>query len=163
MLLALPLILAIRAAVPNDPAEDHATLVETVRILAGHQLYQTYRNLDTATELRFFGVREAGELTQILRSCIESATDAEEQLARVAKIKGLSREDAAAVAKMQKIAKLLVEQGNALRSYWETGVEDHWKDSETARKAAWKDLADILDLEGKKGIAPKPREAGKKE
>jgi hypothetical protein len=150
------------AADEPKPASDTATLVEAVRLLAGQQLYQTYKNLDTLVEFRFYGIREAGELTQMINACLESAEEAERQLARVAAMKGLSKEDTTTIARLRKAAGLLVEQGKSLQTYWDTGVNDHWKKSETARKAAYAELDAILDLNPKKGIAPPPREPGKK-
>jgi hypothetical protein len=50
-----------------------------------------------------------------------------------------------------------------LQKYWDSGVVDHWKASEVARKAAFKELEEVLDLNPKKGIAPPPREPGKKQ
>ena len=50
----------------------------------------------------------------------------------------------------------------SLQTYWDSGVKDHWTKSETARKSALKELEVVLDLNPKKGIAPPPREPGKK-
>jgi hypothetical protein len=164
-----PLVLAaaLLAAAPREPAprepapdDDSVALVAAVRALAVQQLYQTHLNLDTVIELRFFGAREPGELNRMLVTAIDSAEEAERHLARVAKLKGLGKEDAAAVERLRKIAVQLRTQGVALQAYWTTGVADHWKDSETARKAAWKELEDLMEL--KKGVAPPPREPGKK-
>jgi hypothetical protein len=150
------------AADEPKPTSDTATLVEAIQKLAGQQLYQTYKNLDSLVEFRFFGIREAGELAQMIHVCVDSAEEAERQLARVAAMKGLSKADTAAIARLRKTAGLLVEQGKSLQTYWDTGVNDHWKQSETARKAAYAELEEILELNPKKGIAPPPREPGKK-
>lgn len=162
MFSTIPLGVLLIVSAPRQPADDHATLIEAVRTLAGQQLYQTYLNLENVVELGFFGLREDRDLTRMVRGCIEAAEEAEQQLARVAKLKELSQEDAAMFARMRSVAKLLADQGNSLRTYWETGVAAHWKDSEASRKAAYKELEDLLDLKGTKGIAPKPREVGKK-
>jgi hypothetical protein len=157
----LPLAAALLAAPPEPaPADDTAALVAAVRGITAQQLYQTYFNLDNVIEIRFFGSREAGELNRMLGTAIDSAEEAERQLARVLKVKGLSKEDAAAVTRLHKIAVHLRTQGVSLQAYWTTGVADHWDAAETARKAAWKELEDILEL--KKGVAPPPREPGKK-
>ena len=150
------------AADEPRPTSDTATLVEAIRLLTGQQLYQTYKNLDSLVEFRFYGIREAGELTRLINSCVDSAEEAERQLARVAVMKGLSKEDTAAIARLRKTAGLLVEQGKSLQTYWDTGVNDHWKKSETARKAAYAELEAILELNPKTGVAPPPREPGKK-
>ncbi len=147
----------------KPPSEnDTAALVEVIRTLAGQQLYQTYQNIDSFPELRFYGLREAGELARMLSLTVGSAAEADRQLERVAAMKGLSKEDAAAIARLRKIAGHLQEQGRWLQKFWDTGVEDNWKKAEEARKAAFKELEDVLELNTKKGIAPPPREPGKK-
>ena len=152
-------------AAADDPkpgkSDEVITLVEAVQTLAGQQLYQTYQTLDTIIEFRFFGVRDASELARMIASAVESATEAERQLGRVAGLKGLSKEDAVAIARLKKIAGLLREQGTSLQVFLDTGVAYHWKQSEAARKAAWKELEEALELNPKKGIAPPPREPKK--
>ena len=86
MFTAFPLTVTLLVAAPREPApaDDTAALVEVVRTLAGQQLHQTYMNLDCMLELRFTGLREAGELNRMLLTAIESVEEAEKQLARVA-------------------------------------------------------------------------------
>ncbi len=151
-------------AQPKPPAEPpptpNAALVETVRLLAGETLYHIHRKVGLVTEARFYGLREAGELSHELGVTIRSLKETEQQLEKVAALKGLAKEDAAAVTRLKKIAGLMREQCESLSAYFDTGVADHWEAAETARKAAWKDLEDLLEL--KKGVAPPPREPGKK-
>ena len=157
-----PVVLSVLlAAAPPEPtpADDAAALVEAVRTLAGNQVHQAYLTLDTIVELRFFGAREAGELNLMLARAIDAAEEAERHLARVAKVKGLGKEDAAAVERLRKIAEQLRKQGVSLQAYWTTGVADHWKEAEKAHDAGWVELEDVLGL--KKGVAPPPREPGK--
>lgn len=143
------------------PADDSAVLAETVGLIAGLQLYQTYLNIGLLADARAEGLYEASELAQLLGSVVIPLEKVEKQLEKVAKLK-LPKEDLAAIARMQKVAGLLRQQGKSLQSFWDTGVADHGKKYEEARQAAWKELSELLELEPKKGAAPEPKSAEKK-
>lgn len=139
------------------PVENPAVLAETVGLLAGLQLYQSYLNIGLLADAGAEGLYEAGELTQLLGSVVTPLEKIEKQLEKVAGLKSLSEDDAAAVARMQKIAGLLRQQGKSLRSFWETGVADHGKKYEESRQTAWAELSDLLQLAPKKDTAPEPK------
>ncbi len=146
---------------PKAKAEENAALLETVGLLAGLQLYQTYLNIGLLADARAEGLYEASELTQLIGSVVGPLEKVDKQLEKIAAMK-LSVEDAAAVARMRKITGLLRAQGKSLQSFWDTGVADHSKKYEEARQAAWKELSELLELDPKKGIAPAPSEPKKK-
>jgi hypothetical protein len=137
------------AAPAKTVAEENSVLLETVGLLAGIQLYQTYLNVGLLADASAEGVYESGEATQLLGSVVGPLDKIEKQLEKVAALK-LSKDDAAALTRMKKIAGLLRVQGKALQSYWDTGKEEHNKKYEDARQAAWKELSDLLALEPKK-------------
>jgi hypothetical protein len=141
---------------------DNRVLVEAVQSLAGTQLYQAYLAIELLAEVRPYGVLEASELAYQLRLAVEPLEDCEKHLAKVGSLKGLSREDAARLGRLRKVAGLLQSSGKSLQHFWDSGVSDYNKDYETARKAAYKELDDMLDLNPKKGAAPPPREPGMK-
>jgi len=159
---SLSLFVVLTATTPAERTDPNAALVETVRILAGETLYHTYQKVDLLIEARFYGLREASELQRELGITVRSLKEIEERLEKTGAIKGLPKEDAAAVTRLRKIAGLMRQQCESLLTYFDTGVDDHWKDAETSRKAAFKELEEALDLNPKKGIAPPPREPGKK-
>ena len=142
-------------------ADDSAVLAETVGLLAGLQLYQSYLNIGLLADARAEGLYEAGEVAQLLGSVVTPLEKVEKQLEVVAKLK-LPKEDADAIARMQKVAGLLRQQGKSLQAFWDTGVAEHGTKYEESRRAAWAELSDLLDLAPKKGIAPEPRPVGKK-
>ena len=144
-----------------SPADDHAVLTETVGLLAGLQLYQTYLNIGLLADARADGLYEAAELTQLLGSVVVPLEKVEKQLDKVAGLKSLTEGDAAAVARMRKVAGLLREQGKTLQSFWDTGVADDGKKYEETRQAAWKELSDLLQLDPKKDARPEPKPAEK--
>ncbi|VTU02240.1 Uncharacterized protein OS=Planctomyces brasiliensis (strain ATCC 49424 / DSM 5305 / JCM 21570 / NBRC 103401 / IFAM 1448) GN=Plabr_1930 PE=4 SV=1 [Gemmataceae bacterium] len=150
------------AAASALSAEALPTLSETVGLLAGLQLYQTYLNVGMLADARAEGLYEASELAQLLGSVVVPLDTVDKQLAKVAALKGLSKDDAAAIARMRKIAGHLKQQGKSLQAFWDTGVEDHGKKYEEARQAAWADLDALLELSPKVGAAPEPKPAGKK-
>jgi hypothetical protein len=129
--------------------EENAVLLETVGLLAGAQLYQTYLNIGLLADSAAEDVYEAAEAAQLLGSVVQPLEKIEKQLEKVAALK-LTKDDAAAITRMKKIAGLLRQQGKALQAYWDTDMEDHKKKYEEARQAAWKDLSDLLALEPKK-------------
>jgi hypothetical protein len=141
------------AAQPPAPArttaDENAVLLETVGMLAGVQLYQTYLNVGMLADAYAEDVYETAEAKQLLGSVVGPLEKIEKQFDKVAALK-LTKEDAAAVARMKKIAGLLRQQGKSLQAYWDAGAEDDKKKYEEARQAAWKELSDLLDLEPKK-------------
>ena len=168
--LAVALLAAVASSAPAQPpapakaapaSEDSAVLAETVGLLAGLQLYQSYLNIGLLADARAEGLYEAAELAQLLGSVVAPLEKVEKQLEKVAKLK-LPKADADAIARMQKVAGLLRQQGKSLQSFWDTGVADHGKKYEEARQAAWKELAELLELEPKKGVAPEPKTPDKK-
>ena len=144
------------------PADDSAVLAETVGLLAGLQLYQSYLNIGLLADARAEGLYEAGEVAQLLGSVVAPLEKVEKQLEKVARLK-LPKEDTDVIARMRKVSALLRQQGKSLQSFWDTGVADHGKKYEEARQAAWKELSDLLDLDPKIiGVAPPPSEPKKK-
>ena len=142
---------------PPPPAENPAVLTETVGLLAGLQLYQTYLNIGLLADARAERLYEAAEVALLLGSVMTPLEKVENQLEKVAGLKALAEGDAAAVARMRKVAGLLREQGKSLQAFWDTGVADDGKKYEEARQAAWKELSDLLQLDPKKDARPEPK------
>ncbi len=147
---------------PDQAPESMGVLTEALGLVSGLQLYQTYLNIGLLADVRAEGLYEAGELSQLLGTVVTPLEQVDKQLGRVAAIKGLSKDDVAALARMRKIVGQLQAQGKSLQTFWDTGVQDHGKRYEIARQAAWKELDDLLGLTLKDGIAPEPRPAEKK-
>jgi hypothetical protein len=134
-------------------AEENSVLLESVGLLAGVQLYQTYLNIGLLADAFAEDVYTPAEAAQLLGSVVGPLEKVEKQLEKVAALK-LTKEDAAAIARMKRIAALLRQQGKSLQSVWDTGLEEHTKKYEEARQAAWKEVSDLLDLEPKKKNGP---------
>jgi hypothetical protein len=130
-------------------ADENAVLLETVGLLAGVQLYQAYLNIGLLADGYAEGLYESAEAAQLLGSVVGPLEKIEKQLEKVAVLK-LTKDDAAAIMRMKKIAGLLRSQGKSLQSYWDTDAEGDSKKYEETRQAAWKELSDLLELEPKK-------------
>ena len=141
----------------RQAGESVPVLEETVRLLSGQQLYQTYLNIGLLADLRAEGVYEAGELAQLLGSVVTPLERVDRQLEKVSALKGMGKEDVAALARMRRIADLLRTQGKSLQAHWDTGAGDHAARYEAARQAAWKELGDFLELAPDKAAAPEPK------
>jgi len=137
--------------------EEKSVLTETVGLLAGLQLYQTYLNIGLMADARAEGVYEASELAQLLGSAVVPLDRVDKQMDKLSKLP-LTDADQAAIARLRKLNALLRIQGMELQAFWDTGVDDHAKKYETARQAAWKELNDLLGLDKNDDVAPAPRE-----
>jgi hypothetical protein len=156
---ALVLLLAVPAAPPDAPDR---TLTEAVRELAGQSLDTVARDLEFLGEARAFWVLAPGELSHRIAAAGRCARDAGVQLEKVAALKGLPKDDAAALARLQKVAGTLKKQAEQLQVYWDTGVADYGKESDKLGESARKELDAALDAGKKSSVAPAPREPGKK-
>jgi hypothetical protein len=156
---ALVLLLSLPAAPPEAP---DATLVEAVREIAGRSLDTVAHDLEFLGEARAFWTFAPGELAHRIASAGRCARDAGLQLEKVAALKGLGKEDAATLAKLQKAAGILKKQADQLQVYWDTGVEDYGKEADKLGESARKELDAVLDAGNKSSVAPAPREPGKK-
>ena len=135
----------------------HPVLTETVGLLAGIQLYQTYLNIGLIADAKAEGVYELADVQQILGTVLGPLEKVEKQLEKVSKLK-LSKDDVEAVTRLRKIARMLREQGSELQAFWETGKNEHGNKYESIRQSAWKELSGLLELEPTQEKAPAPRE-----
>jgi len=142
---------------PDPVKEDNALLTETVGLLTGLQLYQTYLNIGLLADARAEGLYEPLTVAQLLGSAAAPLDKVDAQLGKIEKLK-LAKEDAQAITRLRKIAGLLRTQSKELAAFWDTGKDEHGKKYETARQAAWKELNFLLDLEATDAKLPNPRE-----
>ena len=146
------------------PVETPTTvLTETVGLLAGVQLYQTYLNIGLLADARAEGTYETQDVETLLESVYKPLAAVEKQLDKVAKLKGMTKEDIEALGQLTKIASLLRQQGEELTAFWNSGEEVKGKKYEATRKKSWTEIEALLDLKPKvdalvapKADAPKP-------
>ena len=135
------------AAPPATSADEKAGLLaETVGLLASLQLYQSYLNIGLLADAKAEGVYDAAIAAPLLGSVVTPLAKVEAQLTKLAALP-LPVDDAAALAKLLKITKLVRTQGTELEAFWQTGVMDHARRYEAARREAWRELNALLKLE----------------
>lgn len=145
-----------KADVPPADRDAQSVLTETVGLIGGLQLYQTYLNIGFLADGMAEGLYQPAEVFQLLGSVVLPLDRVEKQFDKLGKLR-LSKEDAAALARMKKVLGLLRQQGKELQAFWETGKAENGKKYEAARQAAWKEISGLLDLEPKDEKLPPPR------
>jgi hypothetical protein len=134
-----------KAAVPA--AEDRQLLLGTVGLLAAGQLYQSYLNIGFVADAVAEGTYEEKEATQVLASVMNLLATTDKQMERIAKLE-LSKEDQAALDKLQKTAALVRQQGKALEAVWaDNGDKAASQQYEKARKEAWQAVSKLLSTD----------------
>lgn len=134
-----------------------ADLLETVGLLAGSQLYQTYLNIGLLADARAEGLYPDRDVKKVLGSVLLPLEKIDRQLEKLEQCH-LSASDRAALAELRRISGLLRQQGRALESYWASGAESDGEAYESARQKAWEALRDLLDLDAiPPEEAPAPR------
>src|SRR5262249_34397848 len=115
-----------------------------------------YLNVGFLADARSAGLHEASESAQLLASVLDPLERVELQLEKLGALKGLGEDDVATLARMQRIAARLREQGRELQAYWSTGAADRATRYKELRQAAWKDPDDPLQLSRKDTPATEP-------
>jgi hypothetical protein len=156
------LLVACVPVLAQPAPKPEASLGPALREISGWGLHLTGQALDLLSDPRIFWVLDSDELALRIRAAVMAADEIDKQLAKVATIKGLPKDDADGLARLRKVAGLLKQQGESLQTFWDSGVIDHLKESEVAGKKARKEIDAMLDLNPKSGIAPLPREPKKK-
>lgn len=140
-------------AVPSRAGGDDAgkeasaeVLLETVGLVGGLQLYQTYLNIGFLADGRAEGTYEKKDVEQLLGSVIGPLEKVEVQLGRVKKAVA-KKADRDAVEELLKVVALLRRQGKQLQAFWETGKSADGQRYETTRKETWKEISTLLKLE----------------
>jgi hypothetical protein len=147
-----------KALKSEPPVADDAqsVLAESVGLITGLQLYQTYLNIGLLADGMSEGIYEPKEVFQLLGSVVHPLDRVEKQLDKIAKLK-LPKDDIAALARMKKILGLLRQEGKELHAFWETGKPENGKKYEEIRQAAWKEIDALLELDPKDEKLPPPR------
>jgi len=144
-----------QAPAAKAPVETPTSvLTETVGLLAGVQLYQTYLNIGLLADARAEETYETADVELLLQSVYKPLVLVEKQLDKVGKLKGMTKEDAEALSHLTKIAGLLRQQGEELTAFWNSGDEAAGKKYEATRLKSWTEIEALLDLKPKADAAP---------
>ena len=135
---------------PSQPAAPvaapvEAELLETIGLLAGTQLYQTYLNIGFLADARVEGTYDDESCGKLLASVLVPLDKVDKRLESLVKTTG-KKPDQAALIRLRKVAKLLQLQGKHLQTLWAGGKTTDREKYEAARKSAWKELSDLLQI-----------------
>lgn len=136
------------AAPAKKQARDSSrhVFLEATGTLCGAHLYQTYLNiglLADGVESEAYTAEEAQETLVLVNELLDQV---EGQLAKISRLP-LDRDDETAIDQFRSVAVMLRIQAKLLNGYWETGELDQAKQYHETRKAAWKGIAKIMQLD----------------
>jgi len=138
-------------AAPSPPApaaDPTAQLTETVGMLSGLYLYQTYLTIgllaDGKSERVYEEKAARGVLTSVLTP-LEAVDKRLEGLTGVVK----SAPDREAITRLRQTVGLLRRQGAELTAFWNTGRPEDGARYEATRQEAWKWVVALLNLDKK--------------
>jgi hypothetical protein len=136
------------ATPPAPPADPTAQLTETVGMLSGLYLYQTYLTIgllaDGKSERIYEEKAARGVLTSVLTP-LESVDKRLEGLTGVLK----TAPDREAITRLRQTVGLLRRQGAELTAFWNTGRPEDGARYEATRQEAWKWVVALLNLDKK--------------
>lgn len=140
------------------PVEDEKnSMLETIGLLAGLNLYQTYLNIGFLADAKSEDLYGDEEVLVLLSSIQAPLEKVETQIGKLTKHPTLSQEDRDSLENIRKLTGLLREQGKELKAFWTNGKEDHAHKYDAARQEAWKGISKLLGMnekqEAKKGGA----------
>jgi len=130
-------------AVPTDP---RAQLTETVGLLSGLYLYQTYLNVGLLADGKAERLYDEKAARAVLKSVLTPLDAVHNQLSRI----GAMAETAAdrdAAARLLHVVGLLRRQGQELVTFWDTGRAADGARYEATRQEAWRQLSVLLKLD----------------
>jgi hypothetical protein len=136
------------APTPAPAADPTAQLTETVGLLSGLYLYQTYLTIGLLADGRAEEVYDERAARAVLDSVLNPLEAVDRKLEGLA---GLvqSPPDRDAVARLRWAVYLLRRQGAELTTFWATGRPEDGARYEATRQEAWKWVTALVGLEKK--------------
>src|SRR5260221_10881656 len=125
------------------PADDHSQLMETVGLLSGLYLYQSYLNIGLIADGKAEKVYDEKAARSVLGSVVTPLDVVDKQLAKVGKA-ARAEADRDAVDKLRQIVTLLRQQGRDLTAFWDSGRPEDGAKYETTRREAWKQINAVM-------------------
>jgi hypothetical protein len=152
MALLAPMATAAERGADSEKSQATATdangqLAETVGVLAGLHLYQTYLNIGFIADGRAEGTYQEQDARQLLASVLAPLDQVDQQLEKVGKLVQ-DKKDRETAEKVRRLAALLRRQGKELETFWSTEKESDGAKYEATRKRAWDEISSLLALRG---------------
>ncbi len=121
-------------------------LLETIGVLSAQGVYLTYTSIGTladghskGTYKNDFAVKLLNEYNTLCRTCVR-------QLNKLLSAGVLGRQDISFVSKLIETYELLIGESNAYKNYVLTGQREHIRVYSKKRRAAWRNISDLLGL-----------------
>jgi hypothetical protein len=144
----LPVLLVFGAVRPDvcAAADTQQIMLQTTGALCAQGLYLTYTSVGTLADGYVKKVYNKDEATQYLGAYVEIIKRIKEQLNKLQQSGAIQGEDVAFMAKIVDTYDLLGAEANAFQSYLTSGGQANIDVYDTKRKAAWKNIQEILGI-----------------
>ena|SRR5438128_8836190 len=130
------------------PADPRAHLTETVGLISGLYLYQTYLNIGLLADGRAERLYDDKAARSVLTSVVTPLDAVDKQLARLGAQLGTDA-DREAADYLRHIVGLLRRQGQQLVAFWDSGRPNDGARYEATRQEVWQHLYNLLRLDKK--------------
>jgi len=130
------------------PAEPRAQLTETVGLLSGLYLYQTYLTIGLLADGKAERVYDDKTARSVLATVVGPLSAVDKQLAVVGKL-AQTDADRQAVDRLRTTVALLRRQSQELTAFWDSGDPAAGARYEATRQEAWKHITSLLGLNKK--------------
>jgi hypothetical protein len=142
-----PALLLFGAVRPGFCARDTQTIMlQTTGALCAQGLYLTYTSVGTLADGYVKKVYDKDTATQYLNAYIEIIKRIKEQLNKLQQSGAIQGEDVAFMAKIVDTYDLLQAEANSFQSYLTNGGQANVDVYDAKRKAAWKNIQEILGI-----------------
>jgi hypothetical protein len=138
-----PNVGAPNVAVPTDA---RAQLTETVGLLSGLYLYQTYLNVGLLADGKAERLYDEKAARAVLKSVLTPLDAVHNQLSRIGTLAETAA-DRDAAARLLQVVGLLRRQGQELVAFWDTGRAADGARYEATRQEVWRQLSALLKLD----------------
>src|SRR5262245_38467019 len=129
-------------------ADTNAQLTETVGLLSGLYLYQSYLNIGLLADGKAERLYDDKAARSVLDSILNPLETVDKQLEKIGK-QARSGADRDAVDHIRIMVDLLRRQGKELKVYWDSGKPEDGTRYEATRQEAWKQISSTLGFDKK--------------
>jgi hypothetical protein len=128
--------------------DSQAQLTETVGLLSGLYLYQSYLNIGLLADGKAEKLYDEKAARSVLDSILNPLETVDKQLEKVGK-QARTGADRDAVDHIRIMVDLLRRQGRELKAFWDSGRPEDGTRYEATRQEAWKQISSTLGLDKK--------------
>jgi hypothetical protein len=137
-----------RRPATSEDANANVQLTETVGLLSGLYLYQSYLNIGLLADGKAERLYDDKAARSVLDSILNPLETVDKQLAKIGK-QARSGGDRDAVDRIRIMVDLLRRQGKELKAFWDSGSPEDGARYEATRQEAWKQISATLGFDKK--------------